>query len=448
MAPTARTVGLVLIAGIAAATVYAVSPGNPLLPLAVAGAVALLLGLDALMLRRAGDGATVTLPDTTRLTVDKDGAITFTVTAGKRATGAALWALELPPELVSEEVAVRCPKLPAEASVELTWPCHPHTRGRYAVTAAYGQTRSLLGLWTIRRKHPVDGEVRVYPNLDWEHAHVAAIFLRRSSLGVHVQRQVGKGREFEKLREYVAGDSFEDIHWKTTAKRGHPVTKEYQIEQTQEVYVVIDASRLSAREVYLEDGPGGGKWQTQLERYIASALVLGRVAEKQHDLFGMATFSDEVGSFMRAGAGRGHHRAIREGLYTLMPKKVNPDFGEICTFLRLRLRRRALVIFLTSLDDQVLAEQFERDVQVLSRHHLVLVQSIQLPGIAPVFEGDAVDAAPEVYERLAGHLQWRHLRQTQQVLKTRGVNLALAENAALTPELVSQYMRVKQRQLL
>ena len=43
------------------------------------------------------------------------------------------------------------------------------------------------------------------------------------------------------------GDSLGDVHWKATAKRGHPVTKEFQIERTQEVYCIIDASRLSAR---------------------------------------------------------------------------------------------------------------------------------------------------------------------------------------------------------
>ena len=68
---------------------------------------------------------------------------------------------------------------------------------------------------------------------------------------------MGKGREFEKLREYVRGDSLNDIHWKATAKRGHPVTKEYQIERTQEVYIAIDASRMSGRAGKYLSGHGG-----------------------------------------------------------------------------------------------------------------------------------------------------------------------------------------------
>ena len=73
----------------------------------------------------------------------------------------------------------------------------------------------------------------------------------RGFMGVYVDvtqttASIGKGREFEKLREYIPGDSYDEIHWKATAKRGRPVTKVFQIERTQEVYVVIDASRLSA----------------------------------------------------------------------------------------------------------------------------------------------------------------------------------------------------------
>src|SRR5207247_10489432 len=86
-----------------------------------------------------------------------------------------------------------------------------------------------------------------YPNLFTERKSLAALFLHRGSFGLHAQRQVGKGREFEQLREYIPGDGFDEVHWKATAKRGRPITKIFQVERTQEVYVVIDASRLSAR---------------------------------------------------------------------------------------------------------------------------------------------------------------------------------------------------------
>ena len=110
--------------------------------------------------------------------------------------------------------------------------------------------------------------------------------------GVRLRRQIGKGREFDNLRHYLPGDSFEDIHWKATARRGYPVVKLYRVEHAQEVYAIVDASRLSAREGILES-------------YVDAALHLALVAERQGDRFGLVTFSDRTDKFVRARNGHG-----------------------------------------------------------------------------------------------------------------------------------------------
>ena len=121
-------------------------------------------------------------------------------------------------------------------------------------------------------------------------------------------RQIGRGREFEKLREYVPGDGSDEIHWKATARRGRPITKVFQVERTQEIYVVIDASRLSAR-------PAGD--ETALERSIAAALIVGAAAERRGDLFGLAAFSHQVEAFTRARNGKSHYAACRDAIYQI-----------------------------------------------------------------------------------------------------------------------------------
>ena len=52
---------------------------------------------------------------------------------------------------------------------------------------------------------------------------------------------------------------------------------------------------------------------------------------------------------------------------------MSPDFDELMTFLRLHLRRRALLVFMTALDDPVLAEGFVRHLDQISRQHVVIV---------------------------------------------------------------------------
>jgi uncharacterized protein (DUF58 family) len=333
--------------------------------------------------------------------------------------------------------------LPADApSSRFDWNCTPLERGNYRISAAYAEAHSPFGLWAVRARRPAQCEIRVYPNLLTERRNLAALFLNRGSYGVHVHRQVGKGRDFEKLREYAPGDSYDEIHWKATARRAKPITKVFQIERTKEIYVVVDASRLSARQT---NSAGN---DSILERFVTAALVLGLAAEQQGDLFGLVAFTNKIETFVRARNGKTHYNACRDALYTLEPKIVTPDFDELCTFIRLRVRKRALVVFLTSLDDPALFENFVRNVDLIRRQHLILVNMMRQQGAVPLFTDPDVNSIDDVYRQLSGHLRWHKLRQVDKTLQRLGVRFALMDNERLSAQLVSQYLSIKQRQLI
>jgi uncharacterized protein (DUF58 family) len=272
-----------------------------------------------------------------------------------------------------------------------------------------------------------------------ERRNITALFLRRGLFGFRQHRQIGKGREFEKLREYIPGDGVEDVHWKATAKRGQPVTKVFQIERTQEVYVVVDFSRLSAR---------SSAGVPMLERFINASLILCLAAARQNDLFGLITFSNNVQRFVRAKNGKAHYDVCRDAIYTLQPQAVTPDFEDLFTFLRLRLRRRALLVFFTALDDPALAENFVEHVNLLTRQHLVLVNMIQPPEAQPLFVSPEVADLDDVYRRLGGHLVWSELQEIRKRLQRLGAEFSLIAADRLAAEAVNRYLQVKQRQLL
>lgn len=319
---------------------------------------------------------------------------------------------------------------------QISWPLTGHRRGQYRVEAAAVECRSRLGLWDVRRTLDLDGEICVYPRV--RQARDLAL-LRREGAGARTLRQVGKGREFEKLREYAAGDGFDEIHWKATARRAAPVTKVFQVERTQEVYVLIDAGRLSAREV---DG------EPILDRYLESSLLMALAAESRGDLFGLATFSDRVHGFVRARNGKAHYGACRELIYRLESAPVSADFESLAAFLRPALNRRALLIFLSSFDDPVAAESFARASRILSHKHLVIAGALRPAAAQPVFRRDPVDSPTDIYEHLAGHLAWRQLKHYEIAWRRQGTRLVLFEPATLNAQLIAIYDEVKQRQLL
>ena len=145
---------------------------------------------------------------------------------------------------------------------------------------------------------------------------------------------------------------------------------------------------------------------------------------------------------------------------------VTTDFAELFTFLRSRLRRRSLLVLLTSLDDPLVAESFFDNIDLIARRHLVLVNMIRPAGLGPLFSRTTEQAPAEVvaaasgprvgpagsiddvYADLAGHLRWQRLRELERNLHHHGVSFRLVDSEALCPELVSQYLSVKSRQLL
>ena len=450
------------------ATLGAMLPGALFPSLVLIAGLAGVAAFDALLAHGVLDGISVNLPEVIRLAKDREGAIEFKLKNERQKHRRLRLGLVFPPEIESAHEDVHVNLQSGSEWSRLAWRCRPRKRGNYRLHKTCLEGASPLGFWSMRTTIPASSEIRVYPNLLTERNDLAALFLHRGAFGLHAHRQVGKGRDFEKLREYVHGDSYDEIHWKATAKRGHPVTKVFQIERTQEVYVIIDASRLSARQAVassefrvpnLIEGdatgqPGtrhaqsGIKCETALERFVTAALVLGLAAEQQGDLFGLLTFTDKVENFVRARNGRAHYNACRDTLYTLEPQTVAPDFDEVAAFIRLRLRRRALLVFLTALDDPVLAESFVRHVDLVCRQHLVLVNMLKPAGAAPLFSSPNTDTMDELYQRLGGHIQWQNLRELEKVLQRRGVRFSLLENEKLSAQLVSQYLAVKQRQLL
>lgn len=439
MAPRGRLVGVFALVGWPALTLLALYPELAPLCVFVIGTLAVVVVGDAIISRDRLRNLRITAPDLVRFAKGREGAVDLRVTndEAKRVLPVRM-AITAPRDFAAKDEELRV-EVPPRATVSASFNITPSQRGRYDLEAVAVETPSLLRMWNIRQTQPIATELRVYPDLLSERENVAAIFLHRGSIGAKPIRRVGKGRDFDQLRDYISGDSAEDVHWKATAKRGRPVTKVFQVEQTQEVYVIIDASRLSAR-------PAGGV--PMLEHFVNCALILCLAAGQRNDLFGLATFSDKVQSFVRAKNGKAHYNLCRDTIYRLQPERVTPDFDDLFTFLRLRLRRRALLVFLTALDDPALAAGFTEKIDVLARQHLVLVNMLRPPEANPLFSGEQVDSVAQIYRRLGGHLVWHDLREVGKRLQRHGVRLSLVDHASLTPDVVAQYLQVKQRQLI
>ncbi|MDR3128157.1 MAG: DUF58 domain-containing protein [Bifidobacteriaceae bacterium] len=65
-----------------------------------------------------------------------------------------------------------------------------------------------------------------------------------SITGKHLSIFKGSGLDFDELREYVPGDQIQSIDWKSSARRGSLVVKNFEISTITDSVILADASRL------------------------------------------------------------------------------------------------------------------------------------------------------------------------------------------------------------
>jgi uncharacterized protein (DUF58 family) len=446
IAPRLRLVLVMLVVTVPLATAAGVSTALLRISLLLIGLALIIALLDLALGFGRYRGLDFLLPGLVRGTLAEPAELeiqTQHITVGN---GEIRLAIGFPDGLESERTETRFGLNKADGIVRI--PFVGRSRGSFQIRFIHFDWRSPLGFWIYRDHRTVRCEVRIYPNLRFEGKQVAH-FLNRGAVGAHARPQIGRGREFEKLREYEQGDSFDTIHWKSTAKRRFPVTKVFQLERAQEIYIAVDTSRLSARplpEPFARDE--NAATTTHLDRAISAALLLSVAAERQGDRFGFLCFSDKVNHFLKARSGLAHFSACRELTVSLCSQTVSPDFAEIMATVKNRLKRRSLFVFLTSLDDSVIADDFVRAVELLCRQHLILVVTIAPAGLQPLFDSSRVSDADAIYRRLGGHLNWIKLQNLQRVLARKGVQFHVAPNQQAGLKLVSDYMDLKRRQLL
>jgi uncharacterized protein (DUF58 family) len=452
--PTTKLIVLAAAVLLPVSIAAAVLPVTAGLGIVLAIALAIAAAADAAVSRDRLSGVRVIVQQVIRISAGREGEMALSIENADIRIKQLRLGLTFPRQIYSPKRDLVTDLPTAATGSHIQWPFKALKQGLYLLEKCYLETPSRLGLWALRRAEACRVEFRVYPDLLRDRKQLTGLFLNRG-LGIHAQRQIGKGKEFEQLREYLPGDSYEDIHWKATARRGQPITKVYQIERTQQIYVIIDGSRLSARNSdplgnnqSLSGAANGTEYVTIMERFAAAALVMGLAADRQGDVFGLLAFDDRVRKFVQAKNGRAHYDVCRDALYTLGARSVTPDFEELFTFIATKIRRRALLIFLTNLDDPVLAENFTSNIDIISRKHLVLVNMLKPVGVEPLFSNPAVHSTNDIYQKLGGHILWRHLRETEKFLLRLGIGFYLLQNENLCIDLVSQYMTVKRRQVL
>jgi len=148
----------------------------------------------------------------------------------------------------------------------------------------------------------------------------------------------GSGFEFDQIREYQVGDDVRFIDWKSSARLGKLLIKQYVEERNRTIIIAVD---VSGSVFFTSSG------ECKLDVFQQIAAVLTVVVEYGRDNVSLLLFSDELELFIPPGRGRDHTYTILEHLFSWRLRGKNTRISVALKQLAV-MKRRDAVVFLIS----------------------------------------------------------------------------------------------------
>ena len=265
------------------------------------------------------------------------------------------------------------PDLAAGSEHTLRASLTPLRRGVLRLTGTTIACPDPLGLFQSLRKIPHPQNILILP----KRYHIPPFELpgtmKYQQGGVSMASSVGESEEFASLREYRPGDPMRRMHWKSFAKAGRPIVKEFQEEFFVRHALVLDTFSVPAQADIFEEA-------------VSVAASLAYTIQRQDSLLDLMFVGPEAYCFT-SGRGLSHTEQMLEILASVQPCRekeflalehlvlghANDLSGCICVFVEwtesrqkfvkmLRARGVPLIVFVVtdngqSLSPGVMADQ-------------------------------------------------------------------------------------------
>lgn len=427
--PTGRLAALVA----CGAAVVVLAPAGPLPTVAAVNAV--ILAVAAVDWVRTPRPAVLSvrrdLPGVVPL--DGDATVTWTVTNPTGRPVRVRLADELAPSLRPTsrraELAV-----PASGQAAATTRLSPSRRGRFAPATVTVRVEGPLGLVARQSRRDLPGQLRVYPPFrSREEAELRITRARIAEVGLRSAAGRGGGTEFDQLREYTVDDEFRRIDWAATARAGKAIVRTYRAERNQTVLCLLDTGRVMAGRI---------AGVPRLDHAMDAVMMLTAVSTRLGDRAGLVAFAGTVRSVVGPGHRRDQLSRVTAAMYDLDPQLAESDYRGAFGQTLARFRRRALLVVLTELAEQAVAETLLPALPLVVRDHVVIVAAVRDPDVERWARSTPAEAGA-AYRKAAAVQALDARRRTVSRLRGLGAVVVDAPPGRLAPELADAYLHVK-----
>lgn len=281
--------------------------------------------------------------------------------------------------------------------------------------------------------------IRIYPN--FQESKKDTIYLIRSrqiALEKRYKHQLGQGREFESLREYRETDEWRDICWSATARRAKLISKSYQTERSQTVWLVLDAGRLLRTRV---------KGLSKLDYAVGAALSLAQVALYSGDRVAMLGYGRRILQRLPPGRGSRQIRALLDGLALVRAEELEADHRRAMETLSVLQKRRSLVVWMTDLAETATTPEVIESAMHMAQRHLVLFTVISQPELRTMVK-ERPENARQMFRQTAAMEIMQRRDLLLRTLRQQGALTLEVQPSKLSTAVVNQYLMAKDQSLI
>ncbi|UDY35962.1 DUF58 domain-containing protein [Dermatobacter hominis] len=198
------------------------------------------------------------------------------------------------------EASLHLAPLPRGASRDATYSFPTHRRGLHPVGPLTVEVEDPFGLVRSSQQLTDTRTVIVLPRT-WPLAPLPRAAGDEPEHGTRVLTSTSTvDEEFAAMRPYTVGDDIRRIHWRTTARVGEPVVRQYDQPWQRRTTVLLDVRRGSGADGS-DTGAGTG---AAFERAVSAAASVVRLATERHEIVRLVT-TDGLDSGFVAAEGRG-----------------------------------------------------------------------------------------------------------------------------------------------
>lgn len=310
----------------------------------------------------------------------------------------------------------------------------PARRGLSTIGPITVRAAGPLGLAGRQKTLPLESSIRIYPALPSRRK--VLLRLERTRVlqsGEHSSAIRGGGTDFDSVREYHPDDEFRRINWKATARSTKPITNLYREEKNQQVFLLLDASRMMAASI-------GGL--SRLEHAIDAGLAVAELATRVGDQVGMLAFGSRVVALMKPRSGRDQPRKILDAIYNIEPVLAAPNYSQAFATLLQTSRRRSLLVLLTELTDESAMEALFQAMPPLLTRHLAILASVADPQVLTTASATPRDSE-EAFLKAAAAGVLLHRERAARRLAGMGALVVDRPPDDLAAGIVDQYLKIK-----